>query len=397
MSDAPSTPRRPALPRSIWALGFVSLLMDVSSEAIHSLLPVFMATVLGASMLTIGLLEGAAEATALIIKVFSGALSDWWGRRKPLAVLGYGLGALSKPLFALAGGMGLIVTARLLDRVGKGIRGAPRDALVADIAPPEMRGAAFGLRQSLDTAGAFLGPLLAMGLMLLWANDFRAVFWAATVPALLCVALLIGGVKEPERAPGAVRTNPIRRENLKRLSSAYWWVVAIGAVFTLARFSEAFLVLRAQQGGLPLAAAPMVLIALNLVFSAGAYPLGKLSDSVSHTKLLIAGLLVLIAADGLLAMSNHGGIFWLGIALWGLHMALTQGLLATMIANAAPADLRGTAYGMFNLVCGLAMLVASALAGWLWDSLGAPATFVAGMVFGALALLGLAWRHRRQA
>jgi MFS family permease len=385
------------LPRSIWALGLVSLLMDVSSEAIHSLLPVFMATVLGASMLTIGLLEGAAEATALIVKVFSGALSDWMGRRKPLALLGYGLGALSKPLFAIAGGMGLIVTARLLDRVGKGIRGAPRDALVADLAPPGMRGAAFGLRQSLDTTGAFLGPLLAMGLMLLWANDFRAVFWAATVPAVLCVAMLVWGVKEPERAPGAVRTNPISRANLQRLSAAYWWVVAIGAVFTLARFSEAFLVLRAQQGGLPLAATPLVLIALNLVFSAGAYPLGKLSDSVSHNKLLVAGLLVLIAADGLLALSNHGAIFWLGIALWGLHMALTQGLLATMVANAAPADLRGTAYGMFNLVCGVAMLVASGLAGWLWDRLGAPSTFVAGMVFAALALLGLAWRARQRA
>lgn len=394
MSDAPTSTRR-RLPRSIWALGFVSLLMDVSSEAIHSLLPVFMATVLGASMLTIGLLEGAAEALALIVKVFSGALSDWWGRRKPLALMGYGLGALSKPLFAIAEGMGLIVGARLLDRLGKGIRGAPRDALVADIAPPEMRGAAFGLRQSLDTAGAFIGPLLAMGLMLLWADDFRAVFWAASVPAVLCIAMLAWGVKEPERAPGAVRTNPISRENLKRLSGAYWWVVVIGAVITLARFSEAFLVLRAQQGGLPLAATPLVLIALNLVFSAGAYPLGKLSDSVSHTKLLIAGLVVLIAADGLLALSNHGAVFWLGIALWGLHMALTQGLLATMVANAAPPDLRGTAYGMFNLVCGLSMLMASALAGLLWDQLGAPATFVAGMVFGMLSLTALLWRNRR--
>jgi MFS family permease len=396
MSDAP-TPMRRALPGSIWALGFVSLLMDVSSEAIHSLLPVFMATVLGASMLTIGLLEGAAEATALIVKVFSGALSDWWGRRKPLAVLGYGLGALSKPLFALAGGMGLIVTARLLDRVGKGIRGAPRDALVADIAPPEMRGAAFGLRQSLDTAGAFMGPLLAMGLMLLWANDFRAVFWAATVPALLCVALLVWGVKEPEHAPGAVRTNPISRTNLKRLNAAYWAVVAIGAVFTLARFSEAFLVLRAQQGGLPLAAIPLVLIVLNLVFSAGAYPLGKLSDSVSHTRLLVAGMVVLMVADALLAWDSRGPVFWLGVGLWGLHMALTQGLLATMVANAAPRDLRGTAFGVFNLVCGVAMLLASGLAGWLWDRFGAPTTFVAGIGFSALALIGLSllqWRAR---
>lgn len=394
MSNAP-IPTSRSLPRSIWALGFVSLLMDVSSEAIHSLLPVFMATVLGASMLTIGLLEGAAEATALIVKVFSGALSDWWGKRKPLAIMGYGLGALSKPLFALAPGMGLIITARLLDRVGKGIRGAPRDALVADIAPPGMRGAAFGLRQSLDTAGAFIGPLFAMGLMLLWANDFRAVFWVATVPALLAVAFLVWGVQEPERAPGIARTNPISRANLKRLNAAYWSVVAIGAVFTLARFSEAFLVLRAQQGGLPLAAIPLVLIVLNLVFSAGAYPLGKLSDSVSsHTRLLMAGMAVLILADALLAWRNNGLIFWLGVGLWGLHMALTQGLLATMIANAAPSDLRGTAFGMFNLVCGIAMLLASGLAGWLWDQFGAPTTFMAGVGFSALALMGLAVHAR---
>jgi MFS family permease len=286
--------------------------------------------------------------------------------------------------------MGLIVTARLLDRVGKGIRGAPRDALVADLAPPEMRGATFGLRQSLDTAGAFIGPLFAMTLMLLWANDFRAVFWAACVPAVLCMALLLwGGVQEPEHAPAAARVNPISRASLSRLSGAYWWVVGIGAVFTLARFSESFLVLRAQQGGLPL-----VLIVLNLVFSLGAYPLGRLSDAVSRTKVLIAGLLVLIAADGLLAWSDHGAVFWAGVALWGLHMALTQGLLATLVANAAPADLSGTAYGMFNLVCGMALLVASGLAGWLWDRLGAPSTFMAGMGFGLLALLAIAWRSR---
>ncbi|HAU58704.1 MAG TPA: MFS transporter, partial [Comamonadaceae bacterium] len=275
MSPAPTTSRR--LPASIWALGLVSLLMDVSSELIHSLLPVFMVTVLGASMLTVGLIEGAAESTALIVKVFAGALSDWWGRRKPLAIMGYGLGALSKPLFALATTMGMVVAARLIDRVGKGIRGAPRDALVADIAPPDMRGAAFGLRQSLDTVGAFLGPVLAMLLMLLWANDFRAVFWVAVVPAALCVALLVWGVKEPERPAGTPRTNPIRRDNLRRLSPTYWSVVALGAIFTLARFSEAFLVLRLQQGGLPLALTPLVLVAMNLVFALGAYPLGRLS------------------------------------------------------------------------------------------------------------------------
>lgn len=374
------------IPPGIWALGFVSMLMDISSEMIHSLLPVFMVTTLGISVFAVGLIEGAAEATALIVKVFSGVVSDYWGKRKPLAVLGYGLGALSKPLFALASTAGLVLTARLIDRVGKGIRGAPRDALVADITPPALRGAAFGLRQSLDTVGAFVGPLLAMGLMLLWANDFRAVFWVATIPAFLCVMLLIWGVREPERPAGAIRSNPISRVNLQRLSSDYWWVVGIGAVFTLARFSEAFLVLRAQQGGLALAWTPLVLIGMNLIYAACAYPFGKLADRVRHTTLLAWGLVLLIAADALLAYSNQWTWVWAGISLWGLHMAMTQGLLATMVAATAPENLRGTAFGFFNLMSGLAMLVASALAGWLWDQFGASFTFVAGTVFSVLAL-----------
>ncbi len=378
------------IPPAIWALGFVSLLMDISSELIHSLLPVFLMTVVGASALTIGMIEGAAEATALIVKVFSGVISDYSGKRKPLAVLGYGLGALSKPLFALATSTGWVVSARLMDRIGKGIRGAPRDALVADITPPAVRGAAFGLRQSLDTVGAFLGPLLAMGLMVVWANDFRAVFWVAVIPAFLAVALLIVGVREPERAHGALRVNPITRHNLKRLSAAYWWVVAIGAVFTLARFSEAFLILRAAQGGLPLALTPLVLIGMNVVYAASAYPFGKLSDRVSHTRLLALGLVLLIAADAALAWSNHGAGVWAGIALWGLHMGVTQGLLAAMVAHAAPADLRGTAYGFFNLVSGIALLVASTLAGLLWDQWGATYTFIAGAIFSAASLAVIA-------
>ena len=376
------------IPAGVWALGFVSLLMDVSSEMIHSLLPVFLVSTLGTSVFVVGLMEGAAEATALIVKVFSGVLSDYWGKRKPLAILGYGMGAFSKPLFALAGSAGLVLTARLLDRIGKGIRGAPRDALVADITPPELRGAAFGLRQSLDTVGAVLGPLLAMGLMLIWANDFRAIFWVATVPAFLCVALLVVGVQEPERAAGAPRSNPISRVNLARLGAPYWWVVGIGAVFTLARFSEAFLLLRVQQGGLNLALTPMVLIAMNLIYAACAYPFGKLADRLQHGTLLTWGLLLLIGADALLAFSNAGVWVWAGIALWGLHLAMTQGLLATMVADSAPADLRGTAYGFFNLMSGLAMLLASALAGLLWEQLGAAFTFLAGIVF-CVAALGL--------
>ncbi len=387
MHDKPSVLKQ--IPSGVWVLGFVSMLMDISSEMIHSLLPMFMVTVLGTSALTVGIIEGLAEATAMIVKVFSGALSDYLGKRKGLAVFGYALGALTKPLFAMASSTGVIITARLLDRVGKGIRGAPRDALVADITPAHIRGAAFGLRQSLDTVGAFLGPLLAVGLMLLWANDFRAVFWVAVVPGLMAVALLLVGVREPERPAGQARTNPIRRDNLARLGHPYWWVVAIGAVFTLARFSEAFLVLRAQQSGIAMALVPLVMVAMNLVYSASAYPFGKLSDRMRHSTLLALGLVVLIAADLVLASSSHWTSVLAGVALWGIHMGMTQGLLATMVADTAPADLRGTAYGFFNLMSGLALLVASGLAGWLWDAYGASATFYGGAVLSVVALMGL--------
>jgi MFS family permease len=367
------------------------MLMDISSEMIHSLLPMFMVSSLGTSVLAVGLIEGLAESTALIVKVFSGVLSDYLGKRKGLAVLGYALGAVSKPLFALATGLEVIVFARLLDRVGKGMRGAPRDALVADITPDHVRGAAFGLRQSLDTVGAFAGPLIAVVLMWAWANDFRAIFWVATVPACLAVALLAFGLREPARGRSERRVNPIRRQNIARLPTAYWWVVGFGAVFTLARFSEAFLVLRAQHTGVPMALVPLVMVAMNLIYAASAYPFGALSDAMSHRKLLALGLGVLVAADLVLATSTSWFALFGGVALWGVHMGMTQGLLATMVADTAPQDLRGTAYGVFNLVSGLAMLVASVLAGGMWDRLGAASTFYSGAALSGLALALLVW------
>ncbi len=386
------------IPVSVWVLGLVSMFMDISSEMIHSLLPLFLVGPLGAGAFMVGLIEGLAESTALIVKVFSGALSDYLGKRKALAVFGYALGALTKPLFAVAPTAGVVLGARLMDRAGKGVRGAPRDALVADIASAEVRGAAFGLRQSLDTVGALLGPLLAVGLMLLWADDFRAVFWVAVAPGSLAVFLLLFGVREPERPGGEKRINPIRRENLKRLGGAYWWVVGIGAVFAMARFSEAFLVLRARQGGIPVAYVPLVMVAMNLAYSGSAYPFGRLSDRMNNGILLSLGLTVLIAADLVLASGNGWLTVTIGVSLWGVHMGITQGLLARMVADAAPADLRGTAYGFFNLVGGIAVLIASAVAGLLWDRFGSSFTFSAGAAFAALALTGLvlkAWRHRR--
>lgn len=388
--------QRPRIPAAIWALGLVSMFMDISSEMIHSLLPMFLATSLGVSATAIGLIEGLAESTALIVKVFSGVLSDWLGKRKGLALLGYALGAFSKPFFALATGAGLVVAARLVDRVGKGIRGAPRDALVADLTPPEVRGAAFGLRQSLDTVGAFLGPLLATAFMLLWADDFRAVFWVAVVPGVIAVLVLALGVREPERHGGERRVNPIRRETLRLLGPGYWWVVALGSVFTLARFSEAFLVLRAQQLGVSMALVPLVMVAMNVVYAASAYPFGWLADRVSHTRLLGGGLVVLLASDVLLARAAGLPGLLAGVALWGTHMGMTQGLLAAMVADTAPAPLRGTAYGVFNLASGLAMLAASLVAGGLWDAFGPAATFWAGAGFAGFSLLLLlAWHPGR--
>lgn len=382
------------IPRGVWILGGVSLFMDISSEMIHSLLPLFLATGLGLSVLYIGILEGVAEATALITKIFSGILSDYLGKRKGLAVLGYGLGALSKPLFALASGAGLVFGARFMDRIGKGIRGAPRDALVADVTPPEIRGAAYGLRQSLDTFGAFLGPLLAVGLMLLWANDFRAVFWVAVIPAFIAVALLVFGLDEPKAAIVQARTNPLTRSQLRKLSAAFWQVALLGGVFTLARFSEAFLVLKAEQVGVPLALVPLVMVGMHLVFSLSAYPLGALSDRVSHRALLAWGLVLLILADLALAFSSGWSGLALGIVLWGLHMGMTQGLLAAMVARTAPAELRGTAFGLFNLVSGIALLLASSIAGALWHFLGSAATFQFGALAAVASLLVLAAYRR---
>jgi MFS family permease len=391
--NAPSPAR---IPRGVWVLGFVSMLMDISSEMIHALLPVYLVVGLGASALTVGVIEGIAEATAAITKVFSGALSDWLGKRKLLAAIGYGLAAFTKPVFPLAPSVGWLVAARFIDRVGKGIRGAPRDALVADLAPPQIRGAAFGLRQSLDTVGAFVGPLLAIGLMWLTHDAFQTVFWFAVLPAFLAFALITFGVRDPDRAHERrpVRA-PLSRAELRRLGARYWWVVAIGTVFTLARFSEAFLILRAQADGLPLTWVPVVLVVMNVAYAAAAYPAGALSDRVDRVRVLMFGLVLLIAADAALAwMPGLGGAL-AGVVLWGLHMAFTQGLLATLVADTAPPELRGTAFGMFNLVTGLAMLAASVIAGALWDLAGPSATFAAGAGFAALTLLALAWQRHR--
>jgi MFS family permease len=377
------------LPTAIWALGFCSLFMDASSELIHSLLPVFMVNTLGASMVTVGLVEGVAEATAAITKVFSGALSDYLGKRKFLLVLGYALAALTKPMFPLATSIGWVFTARCVDRIGKGIRDAPRDALVADITPAQLRGAAYGLRQALDSVGALVGPLLALGLMIWLANKIRAVMWIGALPAFIAVALLIIYVREPGKRTAKGPKSPLTLAAARQLSVRYWLVVLLGGVFTLARFSEAFLVLRAQNVGLKLGYVPIVMIVMNLFYAGAAYPAGAAADRVSHRALLLLGLGLLIAADFVLAFAASPLLVLAGAALWGLHMAFTQGLLSKLVADTAPAELRGTGFGIFNLVSGGALLLASVIAGGLWSSRGPSATFLTSAVFAVVSVIGL--------
>lgn len=371
------------------ALGFVSMLMDTSSEMIHSLLPVFLVSVLGASALSVGVIEGVAEATASVTKVFSGTFSDWIGRRRPLVLAGYGMAALTKPLFPLANGAAAVLVARFVDRIGKGVRGAPRDALIADITPPQSLGAAFGLRQSMDTVGAFIGPALAVVLMAASGDNFRLVFWIAVVPAFAAVAVIVLWVREPDRPVAHVRRSPISRDQLRRLDRRYWRVVAFAVVLTLARFSEAFLLLRAQGIGLADRYVPFVLIAMNVAYAASAYPLGRVSDRLGRRGLLGVGIGLLVAADLVLAAATGVWVVIVGAVLWGVHMGATQGVLSAIIADRAPAELRGTAFGFFNLVTGVALLAASLLAGSLWTAVGPAATFIAGAGFAAFALAGL--------
>jgi len=394
-SECSNTKAEPVrIPRTIWALGFVSLFMDLSSELVHSLLPVFLVTTLGASALAVGVIEGIAESTAMLVKIFSGAISDFIGRRKGLLLLGYGLAALTKPLFPLAYSVEVVFTARFLDRIGKGIRGAPRDALIADVSPPEIRGACFGLRQSMDTVGAVLGPALAIVLML-WLADIQLVLWFAVIPAAVAVVLIVTGVKEPTHLPSEHKfRSPIHWRVLHDFSSGYWWVVITGGVFTLARFSEAFLVLRAQQTGLSTTWTPLVMVVMALFYTLSAYPAGWLSDRISRTKLLCLGMGLLVMADLVLAESGSVITMMLGVVLWGLHMGFSQGILASLVADKAPTELKGTAFGIFNLVSGICMLIASVLAGWLWQSIGSDSTFLTGALLAATALFLLLFKKQ---
>jgi len=374
------------IPKTVWALGFVSMFMDISSEMIHSLLPVFLVSVLNTSAVYVGLIEGIAESTALLGRSVSGILSDWLGKRKILALVGYGLAALTKPLFAMASTVELVFTARFLDRIGKGIRGAPRDAMVADATPIELRGAAYGLRQSLDNVGAFVGPSLAAVLMVLTANHFRWVFWFSVIPAVISVVILAVFVKETTPSPKKRKHQPIHYRNILNLGTSYWMVVAFGAVFTLARFSEAFLLLQAQNVGMPPSAIPIILLILSAAYALSAYPVGHLSDRLGRKGLIIIGLILLVIADGILAAAQTGWHVSIGAAIWGLHMGFTQGLLSALVADTASPEYRGTAFGIFSMACGITMLIGCLIAGLLWDLFGAPATFISGAVFAILSL-----------
>jgi MFS family permease len=382
------------IPRGVWALGFVSLFMDISSEMIHGLLPVFLVSVLGASALMVGIIEGIGESLALIVRLFSGVLSDYLKRRKSLVFAGYFLGTLSKPLFALANNAGLVLTARALDRTGKGIRGAPRDALIADLTPGSIRGAAYGLRQSLDSVGAVVGPLLAVLVMWLSNDNFRATFWLAAIPGFISVAIILWFVKEPQHLASAARKQ-FHLKEIAKLSAPFWLILAIGMVFTLARFSEAFILLRADELGLQAQFVPGILIILSLTYAIGAYPAGALSDQWGRSGLLLTGLGLLVATHLVLAYSTSVSHVFIGAALWGFHLALTQGLFAAMVADSCSPNLRGSAFGLFSFATGMAILLASVIAGLLWDVFGPAMTFLVGAGFALAALLGSTLALRR--
>ena len=386
----------PKIPRSIWMLGLVSLFVDTSSELVHSLLPIFMVSSLGASMTYVGLVVGIAESTALIVKIFSGTLSDYFQKRKLLTIIGYGLAASTKLLFPLANSMGLVLTARFVDRIGKGIRGAPRDAMVGDIAPAEIRGACFGLRQSLDTVGAFFGPLLAIAGMIIFAGNIRTVLWIAVIPALISMIILIFGVEEPKIHYKIDKKPSLQLKEIYNLSSEYWKLVLIAGIFTLTKFSDAFLILKAQAIGFQVTFVPLIMVIMNIIYAFGAYPAGILSDKVNRKVVLLIGIVLLIIANIILAMADDFFMLVLGIIFWGMHMAFTQGLLATMVTDTTAPEIRGTAYGIFNFVCGIAMLLSSIIAGILWDQLGSSSTFIAGAIGAALACICLLVIYIRQ-
>lgn len=383
------------IPTTVWSLGFVSLFMDLSSELIHSVLPLFLVGTLGAGALAVGLIEGVAEATSQIVKVFSGAVSDYFGRRKAMLLAGYGLAAATKPLFPLAGTADLVMLARVLDRVGKGIRGAPRDALIADVTPPEMRGASYGLRQAMDTIGALLGPALAVVLLVGMHLELRTTMWFAVIPAVLCVLVIVALVREPTHIQPERRVrSPIHPAELRRFTPAYWWVVGVGLVLSLARFSEAFLILRGQQCGLALGWTPIVMVVMSATYAASAYPAGRWSDHVPRATMLAISLLPLLGAEAALAAGAHIGVLMVGVALWGIHLGFSQGVVSALVADVTPRELRGTAFGVFNLTSGLALLAANAVAGWIWQRHGAAATFTVGAIVAAIAFVGVvAGRH----
>jgi MFS family permease len=384
------------LPRNVWVLGFVSLLMDLSSEIYHALLPLFITVTLGLPVLAMGAIDGISEATASFAKLASGRMSDRSRRRKPLILVGYGLAALSKPLFPLASGAAEVMGARFADRLGKGIRGAPRDGMIADETPPELRGRAFGLRQSLDTVGAMIAPIAAVGLMVLFADDIRAVFWIAVIPALLCFLLAWLALREKAATQPSADRSPLFA-GFRELDRSTRRLIAVAFLFTLARFSEGFLILRGFDVGLSATLSPLVLVLFNLAFFALAYPAGALSDRFSPKAILMAGMATLAAADLVLAQPLGFVGLGLGVALWGAHMALTQGIFARLIADAAPPHLRATSFGAFHFATGIGTLVASVAAGLIWDRHGADATFLAGAAVAAvaLAMLSLLPEERR--
>jgi len=360
---------------NIALLGLVSLLTATSSAMVYGLLPVFLVKVLGASIGIVGVMEGLAEASNSAMRLLSGITSDWIGRRKPVVAFGYLLSAANKLVFPMAESVSIVFVARLVDRFGKGVRDAPRDALISDLTPSHIRGSGFGLRTALYTMGFVLGPLAAIGLMVASGDNFRLVFAIAVAPAFAAVGILLFAIGEDPAQSSREARFRIRLSHLSRLPAAFWWSISVASLLSLARYSPAFLVLKASDVGIDPAFVPLILVFTHTVFSAAAYPFGALADRVDHRLQLALAVAVLLAADLVLAAGGTMVTAFLGASLWGLQMGVSEGLLSASVANAAPDDLRGTAFGIYQLAFGLAAFGASGTAGALWSIGGPPLAF----------------------
>jgi MFS family permease len=382
------------LSRNVWVAGWVSFFMDVSSEMVYPLVPLFLSSTLGVSKSVVGLIEGIAEATASLLKLFSGVIADRFGKNKLLMGFGYGISTASRPILALASGWGMVFLARFTDRAGKGIRTAPRDAIIAASTPPGQLGLAFGFHRALDTAGAVVGPAVALAILAVWAADFRLVFWLSVVPGVLAVALIVWFIE----ADGRVRpAQAALAWSLRGFDDRFWEFLLVIGLFSLGNSSNAFLILKAEQVGTSPAWISGIYVGYNALYALMSVPGGLLADRVGMRRMIIVGLGLFAAVYAGIALASTPQQIAALFLCYGIYMGLTEGVQRAYLATLAPKERTATAFGLYHMVVGIAILPASLFAGVLWDTVGPAAPFLFGAGMAALAaviFLGLGGANR---